>query len=676
MKQNGMEQIYNVVLLGHGGSGKTSLSEAILFRTGAVGHPGSVAEGNTVSDHLREEQKRKSSIALSLLRTDYQTAKLNLLDAPGSFDFEIEAEEGLLAADGAIIVVSGKSGVTTGVKKAVRAVQKSGKSLLFFVNKLDESHADFYRVFEQLKTEFGPSVCPMVAPVYRNGEIDCYVDLLVQKAYTYSDSGVRVEVEMPNMEHRLEGFTAAISESVAETNEEMFEKYFSGEQFTRQELVDGIHKGVKEGAVLPVFCGSAFMQAGIRFLLDGVVSLLPSADEVAESLSLSSPNSMVAQVFKTVADPFYGTLSYLRVYSGKLETGGHYRNQRTGEDERLGKLFTLCGKQQEPLETIGAGDIGVAVKVPLKTGDVLGELSSEELPKLPEYHPRYFRALSTTSDEGKLALAIQKLLLEDPSLSFEVNQQTRQQLLGGVGVQHLETAVLKLQTRFGIDVSLDEVRIPYRETIRQKVKVQGRHKKQTGGHGQFGDVWMVFEPTALEDLIFEEQIVGGAVPKNDIPAVEKGFRESAQHGVLAGYPLTGVKAIVVDGSYHPVDSSEMAFKLAAGLAYRDGISKASPVLLEPVDRVLVLVPDGNTGDMMGELNRRRGRILGMTPAEFGMTQIEVELPEVSLLDFATVVRQMTQGAGSFTMEFARYEQLPEQLQEEVIEKSNTLKWEK
>ncbi|MDY3988036.1 MAG: elongation factor G [Massilioclostridium sp.] len=677
MKTYSADRIKNIAIVGHGGSGKTSLVEALLYRAGATDRLGKITDGTTVSDYDPEEIKRKASLTLSVLPLEYNDYKINLFDTPGLFDFAAGMYEGINAADSVCVTISGKSGVTVGAKKAYKLAKKDGKPTMFFVSKLDTENADFYKVLEDLKANFGPSVCPLMVPVYDGHTIECYVDLINMKAYRYEGNFKRTEVPMPDMAHRLEGLLAAISEAVAETDEEMFEKYFSGEQFTHDEIVSGVHAGIKNGSICPVFCGSAVSLEGITVLLEGITQLMPSANEAVQPLPCDPNGPLCAYVFKTIADPFFGKLSFFKVLSGKLSAESEPVNMTTGAPERIGKLMFLRGKKQEDTKEIIAGDIGAATKLNVNTGDTLCSGTDVKIdpPEFPE--PCYSMAVQAKGkgDESKISAAITKLLQEDLTLWYHNNTETKQQVLTGLGEQHLDVAVSKLKSKFGVDVELTDLRIPYRETIRKKVKVEGKHKKQTGGHGQFGHVWIEFEPCMEEELVFEERVFGGAVPKGFFPAVEKGLRDSSQKGILAGYPVVGLKAILVDGSYHPVDSSEMAFKTAAGIAYREGIPQASPVILEPICTLNVLVPDNNTGDMMGELNKRRGRVLGMNPSdeEEGMTVIEAEVPMAEMQDFTMLLRQMTQGSGSFKMEFARYEQLPDSLQATVISKANAMK---
>ena len=684
MKQYNANNIKNIAVIGQGGSGTTSLVEALLYNTGATDRLGKIAEGNTVCDYDAEEIKRKSSINLAIAPFEYRDCKFNLLDTPGLFDFEAGLCEGIRAAESVVLAVSGKSGVTVGAKKALKKAKKQGKASMIFVGKLDRESADFYKVLEQLKAAFGPSVCPIVVPFVKDRVIECYINLLDMKAYKYVD-GKPTEVEVPPSEHRIEGLLTAISEAVAETDEELFEKYFSGEKFTNDELVRGIHKGVKSGDITPVYCGSAYTMEGMDMFLNGMNILLPTAkesaietgqDENGEDVAVicEETKPLVATVFKTVADPFVGKLSYIKVISGVLTSDAQVVNMRTGEPEKIGKLVTLRGKKQEDTKCIPAGDIGAVSKMSAKTGDTLCAgtkvtLAAAEFPKA--CYSMVLRPLNK-GDESKISSGMHRLVEEDLTIRYEHDYETHQQIISGLGEQHLDVAVAKLKTKFGVDVKLEPPVVAYRETIRKKVKVQGKHKKQSGGHGQFGDVWIEFEPCDSDDLVFEEKVFGGSVPKNFFPAVEKGLRDCIHKGVVAGYPVVGLKATLVDGSYHPVDSSEMSFKMAASLAYRAGLPQASPILLEPIGSLKVLVPDANTGDMMGELNKRRGRVMGMSPDEDGTTLIEAEVPMSEMQDFTTLVRQMTQGSGSFELTFARYEQLPSNLEAKVIEEAKKL----
>ena len=684
MRQYLAGRIRNIALTGHSGSGKTSLTEALLFKAGATDRLGKVADGNTVSDYDPEEIKRQVSVSTSIAPFAWGSTKINLIDTPGLFDFAGETVQGVRAAESLLICVSGKSGVDVGSEKAYKMAKDASKATMFFVSKLDADHADFYKVFEELKATFGPTVCPIVVPYVEDREVKSYINLIDMKAYTYDEKGEPHEVEMPDFGHRLDGLTAAVSEAVAETDEALFEKYFSGEQFTRDEIIRGVHTGVTNGSISPVLCGCTTNLQAIDMLLDGIVDLLPSPWEKGGEVAVDADGEPVevvctdeaplaAYVFKTIADPFIGKLSYIKVISGKLSADMTPINSRTGQPERLGKIIYVRGKKQEDTAYITAGDIGAVTKLAAtETGDALCDPK-----KVLNFDPINFpkpclqMAIKTEAkgDESKIASGLQRLMEEDPTIAYENNAETHQQLVSGLGEQHLDVLVSKLKNKFGVSVSLEVPRVAYRETIRKKVKVQGKHKKQSGGHGQFGDVWIEFEPTVGDGLVFEEKVFGGAVPKSFFPAVEKGLQDCVKHGVLAGYPVVGLKATLVDGSYHPVDSSEMSFKMAASIAYKNGMPEASPVLLEPIGNLKVYVPDSNTGDIIGDLNKRRGRVLGMNPSADGLQEIEADVPMSEMSDFATAIRSMTQGRGYFTFDFARYEQLPSNLEAKVIEEA-------
>jgi elongation factor G len=568
-----------------------------------------------------------------------------------------------------------------GTKKAYASARSMKKATMFAITKIDDKDANFYNVLTELKTVFGPTVCPVVVPVLQGGEIVSYVNLIEMKAYRYDSNGKTVETEMPTTEtlekdYRLEGLVAAITEAVAETDDAFMEKFFEGVPFTQKELITGIHKGMNEGKITPVVCTSALNLAGVDMLLKEFGLLVPAADEVpptltsgGESLVCDASAPLAALVCKTVADPFVGKLSLLKVLSGTLCADSTAVNAKTGNEEKIGKLYTLCGKKQIEIKEATAGSIVAAVKISACTGDTLcasARVAAAEMPAFPK--PCYSMAVRAVSqgDESKISAGMQRLVEEDPTLTYVQDPLTREQILSGLGEQHLEIAASKLKTKFGVQIKLSVPQVAYRETIRKKVQAEGKHKKQSGGHGQYGHVVISFEPCVSDSLVFEEKVFGGSVPKNFFPAVEKGLQESVARGVLAGCPVVGVKAVLLDGSYHPVDSSEMAFKTAASLAYKEGMRAADPVMLEPISTLRVTAPDDNTGDIMGELNKRRGRVLGMEPAETNQTCITAEVPVREMHDFAMYLRQVTRGMGSFTMEFLRYEPLPANLLSEVI----------
>ena len=683
MNQYLAKNIINLAVAGHGGAGKTSLAEAMLYLAGVSDRRGKVGDGNTVCDYDPEEIRRKASISAAVAPLEWKNKKINLLDAPGLFDFEGGMMEAMRAADTALIVVSGRDGVAVGTEKAFAAAEKNGLAKIIFVNGLCDESARFYRVFEDLKAQFGPSVCPVVVPFIQDGQANIYINLLEYKAYDYS-GGKPVAVAMPDMGDRLEGLRTAIYEAVAETDDELFEKYFAGEPFTPEEVIVGVSKGVKSGTITPVFCGDALLMRGMEQFMDGLCWLAPSAEEKAGEIGLDVDGSPVelsvnedgaaaAIVFKTVADPFIGKLSYVKVVSGKISTDSQLVNMRTGNTERVGKTVMLVGKKQVDVKYIGAGDIGAIPKLTAtNTGDTLCSPARKVTLDGVEYpNPTLRMAIvpAKKGEEDKVAQGMMRLSEEDPTLQFSTNNETHEMILSGLGEQHLDVAVSKLKSKFGVDVTLKKPKVPYRETIRKTVQVQGRHKKQTGGHGQFGDVWIEFSPCDSEGLEFGERVVGGSVPKGFFPAVEKGLRECIQRGPLAGYPVVGLSAVLYDGSYHPVDSSEMAFKTAAALAYKAGMPQANPVLLEPIGHLKATVPDANMGDVMGEVNKRRGRVLGMEPAGEGKQTVEADVPMAEMHDFTTFIRQCTQGRGSFTFGFERYEEAPSNVAQKVIEEA-------
>ena len=679
MKQYTAKNIFNIALAGHSGSGKTSLAEAMLYLCGGSDRLGKVSDGNTVLDYDAEEIKRKTSVQTCVAPVEWKGKKINLIDAPGLFDFEGGLYEAARAADSVLITVSGKGGVSVGTEKAVKAADKRGLTKIFFVNGLCDESSRFYRVFESLKSSFGPSVCPVVVPYIVDGQADCYVNLLEYKAYKYVDGKINV-VPLPDMGDRLEGLRTAICEAVAETSDEMFEKYFSGEEFTPEEIIVGVSQGVKNGSISPVFCGDALLTYGVEQLLNGLIWLAPNAEDKAGELatdldgepvelSVNEDAAAAAVIFKTVADPFVGKLSYFKVVSGKVGPDTQLVNMRTGNTEKVSKVMIAKGKKLEDAPYIGAGDIGAAAKLSANTGDTLcSPVRKVVLDGVDYPQPSLSMAVApkTKGEEDKVAQGIQKLSEEDPTIKFESNHETHQMIISGMGEQHLDVIVSKLKSKFGVDVVLSKPKVAYRETIRKKVQVQGRYKKQTGGHGQFGDVWIEFEPCDSESMEFAERVVGGAVPKGFFPAVEKGLRDSISKGPLAGYPVVGLRATLYDGSYHPVDSSEMSFKTAASLAYKDGMPKADPVLLEPVGNLKAIVPGDNMGDVMGEITKRRGRVMGMNQADDNMQEIEAEVPQAEMSDFATFIRQCTQGRGYFTFTFERYEEAPRNIADKVI----------
>ena len=679
------KDIRNILVAGHAGCGKTTLTEALLYMSGATERMGRVEDGTTASDFDPEEVRRKASLNSSVVPVEYEGIKYNLIDTPGLFDFETGAAEGVMAAESVLICVSGRSGVTVGAEKAYRLACKQNKARMIFVSKTDLENADYFKILEQMKIQFGPSVCPCVVPVRLDDGTVAYINLFSQKAFKY-EGGKQIQIDLPDIGHRFEGLIQAMSEAIAETDEALMEKFFEGEPFTTEEIVQGMATGVRSGQITPVFCGSAVNNQALDMLLYNMNVLLPGADTAAavgetkdgEPVEVTAdPDApLCAYVFKTVADPFVGKLSFIKVLSGKLTATSNVVNARTGQPERLGKTLTVCGKKQTDTPAIGTGDIGAVAKLATaKTGDTLCDAARVVALPAPSYPIASYRMavkVAKKGDEGKVSGALTRLMEEDPAITFVVDPETKQQIISGLGTQHLEVAVAKLKNKFGVEITLENPRVPYRESIRKSCKAQGRHKKQTGGHGQFGDVWIQFEPIEGEGVEFAENVFGGSVPKNFFPAVEKGVRQAAEHGVLAGYPMVGMKATLLDGSYHPVDSSEMAFIMAAKLAYKAAIPEAGPVLLEPIGALQAHVPADNTGDIMGEVTKRRGRVLGMNPDEDGMQVVEAEVPMAEMQDFTTFLRQLTQGRGWYTFDFVRYETLPQMLEAKVIDQAKAL----
>lgn len=684
MKTYAPDQIRNIALAGHASKGKTTLLEAMLHLAGATERAGKLADGNTVTDFDAEEKKRHISMASAVASIEYKSKKLNFIDTPGLFDFEQGAFEGLRAAETAVIVVSARSGLAVGAEKAFKNAGSRRMARVLVTTKMDDDRADFYKSFNGIVAKFGTAACPVVVPIISGGKVAAYYNMIDGKAYAYAD-GKRTESDaQPDDAPRFAAVQAVFTEAVASADEELMEKYFEGEELTPEEKIRGLKAGVADGSIIPVFALSGLAETACDLLLDFLAEVCPApkseyaADADGEPIELTpDPNGPLAAVcFKTVADPFIGKLSYFKVISGKITAATPAYNARTGKEERMGKLVSVFGAKQTDISELSAGDIGAVTKLGgFATGDTL--CSAAQVVTLDGVHipsATYAMAVEVAKkgEEEKVASGLSRLCEEDPSLHFGVNNETHQQILSGLGEQHLDVAMARLKSKFGVEATLVQPRVAYRETITMKVSAQGRHKKQSGGHGQFGDVFIEFEPYDTEELVFAERVVGGAVPKNFFPAVEKGLRESMQKGALAGYPMVGVKATLFDGSYHPVDSSEMSFKTAASLAYKEGIPKAMPVLLEPILTVTATVNDEAMGDVIGDINKRRGRVLGMTPSGDGSQEIMAEVPESEMSTFSTAMRQMTQGRGSFTTAFARYDRCPEHIAQKIKAEASQL----
>jgi len=686
MKNYATDKIRNIGIIGHGGEGKTTLTEAMLFNAKATDRFGRVEDGTTTTDYDPEEIKRKISISAAVAPLEWNQHKINIIDVPGYFDFEGEMTSALRVVDSACIVVGAVSGVIVGTEKAWNYCKEYNIPRVVFVNQMDREHANFNKVIDQLKELYGTSIAPFQVPIMEGGVFKGIVDVISMKAVKFNGKDL-AEVPVPDsMQDEVESIRTILVEAAAETSEELMEKYFEGEELTEEEIRTAIRNGVVNGDVVPVLCGSAVNNQGITTLMDIIVNYLPAPGEgskaigedpksgnpVERTYSASEPFS--ALVFKTVVDPYVGKLSLFKVMSGELATGMSVYNPNREKAEKINNIYLLRGKKQEAVDKVVAGDIAAVSKLQVTmTGDTLCDQSSPvkyEGIRFPE--PSISLAVFTEKqgEEEKVFGGLYRLTEEDPTFSVTKNQETGEMLISGIGEMHLEIISKRLQNKFGVNVIFKEPKVPYRETIRKPIKAEGKHKKQSGGHGQYGHVWIEFEPLPDTEQEFEfvDKIVGGVVPRQYIPAVEKGLRECLPKGVLAGYPMVGIRATLYDGSYHSVDSSEMAFKVAASLAYKK-LEQANPVLLEPIMKAEVIVPDEYMGDIIGDLNKRRGRILGMNPLGNGMQQVVAEVPQAEMAKYATDLRSMTQARGSFKLEFVRYEEVPANISAKIVEQA-------
>ena len=668
MKTYAMDAIRNIAVMGHGKCGKTTLTEAMLFNAKMTDRIGKTADGNTVTDFDSEEIKRQFSISAAVAAIEWKDMKYNIIDTPGFLDFAGGVKEGLRAADSALIVLSGRSGVSVGTENVFKYAKQRGVPTMFFVNKIDDERADYTKTLEQMKEVFGKSITPFVYPIQEDGEFKGFVDIVDMTARRY-DGTHRVEMDVPEgMAETVAPLRDMIMEAVAETDEELMVKYFEGEEFTFDEIKQAIRKGVKDGSIFPVYCGSGQDNIGVRSLMDGMGKYLPAPSEIEEiarkadtaepvELVQSETETTAAVVFKTIADPYVGKMSLFRVYSGEVKADSMLYNPNKDANEKIGKVFNLFGKKQLEAKSIKAGDIGGTAKLEFtKTGDTLCEkgkniiLTGIDFPA-----PVLSMAVKPQAkgDEEKIINGLSKLMEEDPTFTVTNNPETKQTLINGQGEQHIDVIVSRLKNKYGVNVILEDPVVPYRETIKGKATVEGKHKKQSGGHGQYGHVKIAFEPGISEEMIFEEQVFG--------------LRDSCQKGVLAGYPVVNLKATLLDGSYHPVDSSEMAFKTAAAIAYREGLTQAKPVLLEPIGYLKVYIPEKIMGDIIGDINKRRGQIVGMGESDReGLNMVEAEVPMSEMFKYATDLRSMSQGRGAFEFEFVRYEQAPQNVADKVI----------
>ena len=680
------ERIRNVALLGHGSCGKTTLAEAMAYVTGVITRQGKIEDGSTISDYDKEEQKREFSIQTSIIPIVSDETKINILDTPGYFDFVGEAEQAASAADAAIIVISAKAGVQVGTEKAWNLCEKYKLPRMFFVTDMDDDNASYRKVVEALQELYGTRVAPFQLPIRENEKFVGFVNVVKMAGRRFNNDGTYIESDIPDysMEY-LQTYRDALLEAVAETGDDMMDKYFNGEEFTQAEMSTALRKSVGDTSLVPVLMGSGLEAKGVRNLIDQIVNYFPSPNKtIITGINQKTGNSfhadydenkeMTAKVFKTIADPFIGKFSLIKICSGVLKADSTIYNVAKDVEEKISRLYVLRGKEQIEVKELHAGDIGAIGKLDIATGDSIATKAVPVVYDKPSFSVPYTYMRYVTKNKGdddKIASALSKIVDEDPTIKLVNDSANRQSLIYGIGDQQLEEVVSKLANRYKVEIELLKPRIPYKETIKKKVSVQNKYKKQTGGHGQYGDVHITFEPS--DDLekqyIFEETVFGGAIPKNFFPAIEKGIAECVAKGPLAGYPVVGLKATLTDGSYHPVDSSEMAFKTAAMQAFKDGFMQAMPILLEPIVTLRVVVPDEFTGDVMGDLNKRRGRVSGMNTLYDGRTEILDDIPQASLLGYSTDLRSMTGGIGEYSYEFSHYEAAPADVQAKVVEEN-------
>ena len=692
IKEYSIKNLRNVGIIGHSGTGKTSLAEALLFYTKSIDRLGRIEDGTTTTDFDSEEKKKQISLQASVAPFAYQNIKINLVDVPGYFDFEGEKIQGMRAVDVATIVVSAASGIEVGTDKAWEYCNKIKLPRTFFINKLDRDHTDFDKVFAELKEKYGMSVVPIQYPVGKEESFHGVINIISNRARIHDPKTFEM-VEAPVPEELVDKVTELremIIESVAQTDEILLEKYFAGEQLTDKEIYDALIKGCASGDIAPVMCGSATKVIGMSTLLEDIIECFPTPEHAipqkainvetgeTEFIKLSEDKPFSAFVFKTIADPFVGKISLFRVITGFIKPDTQVINSNEDKSEKVNTLIFLRGKNQILTDKVIAGDIGAVTKLQYtKTGQTICD------PKFKVIYDKFnFPAPVMTmavvpkakGDEDKISSGLQRLVEEDPTFTVTRDKETAEILISGQGDTHLEILSQRLKSKFGVDVELKVPRIPYRETIKKKADVQGKHKKQSGGHGQYGDVKMIFEPRAdgEEELLFIDRVVGGSVPRNYIPAVEKGLRDSIKEGIIAGYPVIKLQATLYDGSFHAVDSSEMAFKVAANLAFKKGMELAEPVLLEPIMKASIIVPDAFMGDIMGDINKKRGRVLGMEPID-GKQMVIAEVPLSEMSKYATDLRSMTQARGDFSMEFLKYEEVPQNEVAKIVEETKRIR---
>ena len=691
-----MEQVYtksirNVVLLGHSGGGKTSLAESMLYISRITDRLGNIQDGNTICDYDPEEIKRGYSVSAAMAPMLWNGTKINILDTPGFFDFEGEARQCVRAADASIIVVDGKAGIEVGTEIGWNLATEAGIPKAFFINRFDDGEARFYKVFGAIREKYGLTVCPIQIPIIDGDTVIGFANLVEMCVYTFEKStGEYVRSSIPEkFKEVCDEYHNMLLEAIAQTSDDLMDKFFNEEPISREEALEAIHQGIITGDIIPVFCGSALKNWGIKTFLDTIAESFPrpiarkvekivDGDGVKDiDIDMESKDTSVF-VFKTVADPFLGKMSFFKVMNGEVKKDMTLRNTSSGAQEKLNKLFILRGKKQIDVDGLSCGDIGVTAKLSAtNTNDTLTTLS-DNIKYVPIKYPRPYMTMAISpkakGDEERISGGIARLLEEDLTIKYENNSETKQLTVSGLGDIHLDVIVSKLKTRFGANVDLTKPRLAYRETIKKSVEVEGKHKKQSGGSGQYGHVKIKFSPGEAEGLTFTESVFGGSVPKNFFPAVEQGLKDCMQKGVLAGYPMVNLAANLYDGSYHDVDSNEISFKLAAGIAYREGIPKAGPVILEPVGELKVYIPENYVGDVMGDLNKRRGRVMGIEPAEDGsdLQTVLAEVPFGEMTDYVISLRAATQGRGRFDFDFVRYEEVPASLTDKIVAEAKSL----
>jgi len=680
MKDYLAHEIRNICLLGHSGSGKTTLIESILFYNKLVDRMGNTSAGNSAMDYDAEEIKRGLSIFTTIAPVEWKNCKINFIDTPGYLDYEGEMSAGIEVADNALIVISAKDGVESGTERAYKKVIEKGLPSIFFVNKMDEENASFDKVYNELRDKFGKTIIPFELPIMEGGKVVGSVNILRNKAWYYNDKE-NAKAVPSELEATVKAYYDQIAEAVAMADDELMEKYFSGEPFDENELSKGLRAGVRNGEICPVYCGAAINQTGVERLLDLITEYFPSYAEKgtvealtekgeAITLETNEKESMSALVFKTIVDPFVGRISFLKVMTGVLSSDGQVHNVQKDKSEKLSAVYVINGKHQVAVGKLFTGDIGAVVKLQYTdTNDTLA--SKAKMVKYPAISfptPMLGVAIwpKSKNDEDKLSSGLQRIQEEDPTIKIVKNTETRETVLYGLGDQHIDVTLSKLSSKYKVEVTTTEPKVQYRETIKTKVTAEGKHKKQSGGAGQYGHVFVEFEPIESEEMVFEEKVFGGSVPRQYFPAVEAGLRECMQKGVLAGYKVVGVKATLTDGSYHDVDSKEIAFKSAARLAYRSGMPNAKPMILEPISKCEVYIPEEYTGTIIGDFNKRRGIILGMDLLENGDQHITAEVPMAEMQKYATELRSMTQGRGTFYLDFDRYESAPQPIADKVI----------